>query len=110
MQHNISGSVVLVTGASSGIGAATAISLAASGAKVALVARRQDRLDDVAAQISARGGIALTVVADITDAGQASAAVQRTVDRFGRLDTVVNNAGVMLLGPIDGAPLDEWDR
>jgi len=110
MEHTISGSVVLITGASSGIGAATAMSLAASGAKVALVARRQDRLDDLAAAISAHGGEALTVVSDITDAAQAAAAVQQTVERFGRLDTVVNNAGVMLLGAIDGAPLDEWDR
>jgi NADP-dependent 3-hydroxy acid dehydrogenase YdfG len=100
----------LVTGASSGIGAATALTLAAAGARVALVARRKDRLDEVVEQIHARGGTAIAVPADLTDADQAAAAVRQTVDAFGGLDLLVNNAGVMLLGPIEGAPLDEWDR
>lgn len=101
------GTVALVTGASSGIGEATARALAADGAAVALVARRQDRLDALAAEL---GDSAVTIVADITDRDQARAAVTQTVEAFGRLDIVVNNAGVMLLGPIEGAPIEEWDR
>jgi NADP-dependent 3-hydroxy acid dehydrogenase YdfG len=77
---------------------------------VALVARRRDRLEALAAAVEGRGGRALAIEADITDQEQAVAAVKRTVDELGRLDTVVNNAGVMLLGPVVGAPTEEWDR
>jgi NADP-dependent 3-hydroxy acid dehydrogenase YdfG len=97
--------VALVTGASSGIGAATARALAANGATVALAARRKDRLDALAAEI---GGLAIE--ADLTDREQAEAAVERTARELGRLDIVINNAGVMLLGPIADAPVEEWDR
>ena len=100
----------LITGSSSGIGAAVAKRLAADGASVALVARRLELLDGIAAEIRAGGGTALTVQADITDKNQARGAVDRTISEFGRLDTVVNNAGVMLLGPVLGAPTDESDR
>jgi NADP-dependent 3-hydroxy acid dehydrogenase YdfG len=96
MEKPLQRTVALVTGASSGIGAATARRLADEGAAVALVARRRDRLDELAAMI---GGRALVVEADVTDQAQAAAAVARTVAEFGRLDTLVNNAGVMLLGP-----------
>jgi NADP-dependent 3-hydroxy acid dehydrogenase YdfG len=106
----LEGTAVLVTGASSGIGEATAVALAAEGAKVALVARRKERLDALAARIGEAGGTALALEADVTDREQAVAAVAATVDAFGRLDTVVNNAGVMLLGPIEDAPVEEWDR
>jgi len=99
-----------VTGASSGIGEATAKSLAAQGAKVALVARRADRIERLAQEIAANGHTALAIEADVTDQEQAIAAVERTAGDFGRLDIVVNNAGVMLLGPIHGAPTEEWDR
>jgi NADP-dependent 3-hydroxy acid dehydrogenase YdfG len=102
--------VSLVTGASSGIGEATARELAAQGSAVALVARRKDRLAALAAAVEGQGGRALAIEADITDQEQAVAAVKRTVDELGRLDTVVNNAGVMLLGPVVDAPTDEWDR
>jgi NADP-dependent 3-hydroxy acid dehydrogenase YdfG len=102
--------VVLVTGASSGIGAATARRLADDGACVALVARRRDRLEALAAEIEDAGGTALVVEADITDRGQAESAVDQALERFGRLDILVNNAGLMLLGPVEGADLDEWDR
>ncbi|TDO47213.1 NADP-dependent 3-hydroxy acid dehydrogenase YdfG [Kribbella sp. VKM Ac-2527] len=110
MESKLTGTVALVTGASSGIGAATARRLAEDGASVALVARRKDRLEDVAAEIDKAGGTALVVEADITDRAQAEAAVQQTVERFGRLDILVNNAGLMLLGPVVGADAAEWER
>ncbi|MHA3703051.1 SDR family NAD(P)-dependent oxidoreductase [Jatrophihabitans sp. YIM 134969] len=106
----LEGTAALVTGASSGIGEATALALAAEGAKVAVVARRRDRLEDLAGRIGAAGGEALVVEADVTDEAAARDAVARAVDRFGRLDTVVANAGVMLLGPIEDAPVEEWRR
>ena len=102
--------VALVTGASSGIGRATAQRLAAEGAAVAVAARRRDRLEELTATIKQNGGTALPVAADLTDREQASNAVQRTVGELGRLDTVVNNAGVMLLGPALGSPAVDWDR
>jgi NADP-dependent 3-hydroxy acid dehydrogenase YdfG len=102
--------VALVTGASSGIGAATAAALAARGSAVALAARRRDRLDTLAADIRDQGGTALVLESDITDERQATDAVERTVAELGRLDTLINNAGVMLLGPAVGAPLSEWQR
>jgi NADP-dependent 3-hydroxy acid dehydrogenase YdfG len=101
----LDGTVALVTGASSGIGEATARALADQGAKVALVARRKDRLDALAAET---GGLA--VEADVTDRAQAIGAVETTVSELGRLDIVVNNAGVMLLGDIVDAPVEEWER
>src|SRR3954452_20045883 len=107
MADRLNGTVALVTGASSGIGEATARALAAEGAAVALVARRKERLDALAGELGAR---ALPIEADITDQQQEIAAVQRTVDEHGRLDVVINNAGVMLLGPIVDAPTEEWDR
>jgi NADP-dependent 3-hydroxy acid dehydrogenase YdfG len=105
MGERLEGTVALVTGASSGIGEATARALARQGAKVAVAARRKDRLDALAAEIDA-----LAIEADITDREQAAETVRRTVDELGRLDTVVNNAGVMLLGPAEDAPLEEWER
>ena len=106
----LEGTVALVTGASSGIGAATAAALAARGAGVALAARRRDRLEELAASINDRGGTALVLECDITDQQQAASAVERTAAELGRLDTLINNAGVMLLGPIVGAPLAEWQQ
>ncbi len=106
----LDGTVALVTGASSGIGEASARELGAQGSAVALVARRKDRLDALAAEIQGDGGRALAIEADVTDHEQAVATVKRAVDEWGRLDTVVNNAGVMLLGPVVGAPIEEWDR
>jgi NADP-dependent 3-hydroxy acid dehydrogenase YdfG len=110
LKPQLTDTVALVTGASSGIGAATARRLAEHGASVALVARRLDRLETLADEINGLGGSAMVVEADITDRTQAESAVQRTVERFGRLDTLVNNAGLMLLGPVAGADVEEWDR
>src|SRR4051812_47322807 len=109
-QTQLNGSVALVTGASSGIGEATAESLAALGAKVALAARRADRLEDLAGRIRGAGGTALGVEADVTGREAAEQAVARTVTELGGLDIVVNNAGVMLLGPIADAPIEEWEQ
>jgi NADP-dependent 3-hydroxy acid dehydrogenase YdfG len=100
----------VVTGASSGIGAATAARLAAEGASVVLVARRRQRLEELATNIEGAGGRALVIEADIARQDEAEAAIAESVDRFGRLDILINNAGVMLLGPGLGAPLDEWQR
>jgi NADP-dependent 3-hydroxy acid dehydrogenase YdfG len=108
--RRLEGTAALVTGASSGIGAATAASLAAEGAAVALVARRRDRLEALATDIERRGGRALVLETDVADEERATRAVERTVAEFGRLDTLVNNAGVMLLGPVAGAPMSEWQR
>ncbi|WP_205872893.1 SDR family NAD(P)-dependent oxidoreductase [Mycobacterium camsae] len=101
--------VALVTGASSGIGAATAEALAAQGAAVALLARRADRLHELRNAIEGAGGTALALVADVRDADQASAAVQRAVNELGRLDTVVNNAGLIRTGAATEAVLHDWD-
>jgi NADP-dependent 3-hydroxy acid dehydrogenase YdfG len=110
MANPLDGTVALITGASSGIGEATARSLAAQGAKVAVAARRMERLERLAAEIGGQGHTALAIQSDITDQEQAIAAVDRTVAELGGLDIVVNNAGQMLLGPIEDAPTEEWDR
>jgi NADP-dependent 3-hydroxy acid dehydrogenase YdfG len=110
MTDRLDGTVALVTGASSGIGEATARTLAGLGTAVAIAARRKDRLEELVREIEQGGGRALAIEIDVTDQEQATAAVQRTVDELGRLDIVVNNAGVMLLGPILDAPIEEWDR
>jgi clavulanate-9-aldehyde reductase len=110
MEIDLSGQVVAVTGASSGIGEATALAAARAGATVSLAARRADRLDALAQRITAEGGRALAIATDVSDEQQARAFVQRTKDELGRLDVLVNNAGLMLLGPIGDADTDEWRR
>ncbi|MDR7082680.1 NADP-dependent 3-hydroxy acid dehydrogenase YdfG [Arthrobacter ginsengisoli] len=110
MTAKLTGTDALVTGASSGIGDATARRLAEQGASVAVVARSQDRLDKLVAEIEGAGGTAHAVAADITDRTQAEQAVAEVVDRFGRLDILINNAGLMHLGPIVGADVEEWER
>jgi clavulanate-9-aldehyde reducatase len=110
MGHSLEGQVMAITGASSGIGEATAIALAQAGAKVSLAARREPQISALAERITAAGGEALALPTDVTDETQARRFVESTHERFGRLDALVNNAGVMHLGPIAGAPTDEWRR
>src|SRR6476620_4495356 len=108
MAARLEGTVALITGASSGIGEATALALAAEGASVAVAARRRERLEALAEKIG--GDRVLVHETDVTDHAQVVEMVDRTVAELGRIDTLINNAGVMLLGPIVGAPLEEWER
>jgi clavulanate-9-aldehyde reducatase len=109
-QPDLSGRVAAITGASSGIGEATAVTLARAGAAVSLAARRADRIDALAERINADGGRAIAIATDVSDEGQAQQFITRTKDELGRLDVLVNNAGVMLLGPVIGADTGEWRR
>jgi NADP-dependent 3-hydroxy acid dehydrogenase YdfG len=108
--RDLNGAVALVTGASSGIGEATARILAARGATVAMAARRTDRLKSLGEAIADDGGTAVPVELDVSDREAAEAAVANTVAELGRLDVLVNNAGVMLLGPMLEAPVEEWQQ
>jgi NADP-dependent 3-hydroxy acid dehydrogenase YdfG len=108
MTGKLDGKVTLVTGASSGIGEATALAMAEEGARVAIMARRQDRLEDLAKRIGESK--ALIIVGDVADLEQAQQAVKTTNEKFGRLDILVNNAGLMLLGPIDAIDISDWQR
>jgi NADP-dependent 3-hydroxy acid dehydrogenase YdfG len=107
---DLSGQVVAVTGASSGIGEATALACARAGAAVALAARRVERVEELAQRIAAEGGRAVAIGADVGEEEQAGEFVRRAHSELGRLDVLVNNAGVMLLGPIADAPTEEWRR
>lgn len=109
-ESKIEGKVVIVTGASSGIGEATARLLAAHGAKVVLGARRLDRLEKIVAEISEAGGQALAHAVDVTKHEQVKGLVDATVEHFGRIDVMINNAGYMPLSPLDADKVDEWDR
>ena len=106
----LSGRVALVTGASSGIGEATAVALAEAGASVAIGARRRDRLDGLAARLGEAGAKVVTLDLDVTDEASCRDAVARTRSELGGLDVLVNNAGVMLLGTIVGADPEDWRR
>jgi len=107
---SLEGRKVLITGASSGIGEATAVALAREGATVALGARRRDRLEDVISSINGDGGRASVYEVDVGDEPAARSFVERAAGEMGGVDILVNNAGVMLLGPIEGADVDEWRR
>ncbi|MGW2854338.1 SDR family oxidoreductase, partial [Streptomyces sp. NPDC001215] len=106
----LSGRVAVVTGASSGIGEATAEHLAALGAKVVVLARRADRLDDLVGRIEKNGGSALAIAADVTDAAAVQGAADRVAAELGGADLVLNNAGVMLPAPIEELATDQWQR
>jgi NADP-dependent 3-hydroxy acid dehydrogenase YdfG len=110
MGIDLSAQVIAITGASSGIGEATALACARAGAAVALGARRTERIEALAQRIAADGGRAIAIETDVGDETQARAFVERAHAELGRLDVLVNNAGVMLLGPIESAPTEEWRR
>jgi NADP-dependent 3-hydroxy acid dehydrogenase YdfG len=108
MAGSLEGRTALITGGSSGIGEALALSMAAEGASVALGARRGDRLEEIASRIGADGGTAVAIEADVSDEEQAKRLVETAHSELGGLDCLVNNAGVMLLGPLQGADPGEW--
>jgi NADP-dependent 3-hydroxy acid dehydrogenase YdfG len=107
---NIKDKVVVITGASSGIGEGTARVLAGHGAKVVLGARRAKRIEAVTQEIAATGGKAIACVTDVTKRVDVEALIQRAVDEFGRIDVLLNNAGIMPIAPIEALKVDEWDR
>jgi NADP-dependent 3-hydroxy acid dehydrogenase YdfG len=107
---NVTDKVVVITGASSGIGESTAKLLAKQGAKVVLGARRSDRINAVVQDISASGGKAIGFATDVTKRAQVEALIQGAVDAFGRVDVLLNNAGIMPMAPMSDLKVDEWDR
>jgi NADP-dependent 3-hydroxy acid dehydrogenase YdfG len=109
MSKGIENKVVLITGGSTGIGAAVAQRLAASGAKVAVAARRQEKLEEVVATIAATGGVAKAYALDVTDKHQVESVTAAVVAEFGRLDVLINNAGLMPIRPMSEVNTDEWD-
>lgn len=110
MSTNIGGKVVVITGASSGMGEAAARHLAGKGAKVVLGARRVDRLEALVKEIEAAGGTARAVPVDVTDREQVANLVDTAVEAFGRIDVLINNAGIMPLSALESLKVDEWDR
>ncbi|WP_119309789.1 SDR family oxidoreductase [Cohaesibacter haloalkalitolerans] len=110
MSEGIKDKVVVITGASSGLGEATARRLAAAGAKVVLGARRADRIEALAKELSAAGHTALAVTTDVTDRDQVKNLVNSAVAEFGRIDVMLNNAGLMPLAPLERLKVDEWDQ
>src|SRR3979490_2689500 len=107
---NITDKVVVITGASSGIGESTAKLLAKQGAIVVLGARRSNRIDAVVQEISASGGKAIGFATDVTKRAEVEALIQGAVDGFGRVDVLINNAGIMPIAPIEALKVDEWER
>jgi NADP-dependent 3-hydroxy acid dehydrogenase YdfG len=107
---NIKDKVVVITGASSGIGESTAKLLAEQGAKVVLGARRSKKIDAVVQEISASGGKAIGLIADVTKRAEVEALIRKAVDSFGRVDVLINNAGIMPIAPMADLKVEEWDR
>ncbi|MBP8203961.1 MAG: SDR family oxidoreductase [Pseudomonas sp.] len=110
MSTNISGKVVVITGASSGLGEATARHLSALGARVVLAARRKDKLDSLVAELIEAGGEAVAYQTDVTSQQDVNAMIQGAMDTFGRIDVLINNAGLMAIAPLSEGRVDEWDR
>ena len=110
MSNNIEGKIVVITGASSGLGEATARLLSTKGAILVLGARRQDRLKALAETLASAGGKALTVTTDVTDPTQVKRLVDAAVGTFGRVDVMINNAGLMPQAPLELLKIDEWDQ
>ena len=110
MNQAIAGKVVIITGASSGLGEATARHLAALGASVVLAARRMDLLNAIAEEITAAGGQAAIVQTDVTQASEVQNLVDTARAVFGKVDVLVNNAGLMAIAPIDALKVEEWER
>ncbi|MGH9417842.1 MAG: SDR family oxidoreductase [Terriglobales bacterium] len=110
MSANIDGKIVVITGASSGLGESTARHLAQLGATVVLGARRQDRLAAIVNDIQAAGGKALAVAVDVTKRAEVEGLLKKAVDAYGRVDVLVNNAGIMPIAPLARLKVDEWDR
>lgn len=110
MQNNINGKVIVITGASSGLGEAAARHLAAEGASVVLAARRTERIESLAEKIKSDGGDALAITTDVTVRDEVTNLVDKTVEKLGRIDVMVNNAGMMLLAPLEAFKVDEWDQ
>lgn len=109
MNDNIEGKVVVITGASSGLGEAAARLLAEKGAKLVLGARRKERIDALVQEIAASGGSAEAVATDVTVRADVEALVATAVERFGRVDVMINNAGVMLVSPVERLKVEDWD-
>jgi len=110
MSGNIEGKVVVITGASSGLGEITARHLASMGATVVLGARRKNRLDATVKEIQAAGGKALSVTVDVTNRAEVESLVQKAIDTYGKIDVLVSNAGIMPIAPLALLKVDEWDR
>jgi NADP-dependent 3-hydroxy acid dehydrogenase YdfG len=110
MSNNVEGKVVVITGASSGLGEATARLLSAQGASVVLGARRADRLQSLADELTGRGGKAIAITTDVTHCEQVRKLVDSAVQAYGRVDVMINNAGLMPQSPLERLKIDEWDR
>lgn len=110
MNTNIEGKVVVITGASSGLGEETARYLAKKGAAVVLGARRIEKLEKIATEITDKGGKVAVLATDVSKADDVKALVQKAIDTFGKIDVIINNAGIMPLAPLSAVKVDEWDQ